>query len=71
MCLLEGEKAARSRNAGGGLQNELLGGGLENQNIAAPSALQAFRAAWIARRYAVSPDTAILLATLALGEVRA
>ena len=31
--------------------------------------LQAFRIAWIARRFAVSPDTAILIASLALGEV--
>lgn len=31
---------------------------------------QVLRVAWIARRWAVSPDLAILLASLALGEAR-
>ncbi|MGO9773937.1 MAG: hypothetical protein ACLPSW_31185 [Roseiarcus sp.] len=33
--------------------------------------MQDFRAIWLARRFAISPDMAMLLATLALGEVRA
>jgi hypothetical protein len=31
---------------------------------------QDFRAIWIARRFAISPDMAILIAVLALGEAR-
>jgi hypothetical protein len=36
-----------------------------------PVAAQAIRLAWLRRRFDVSPDLAILVATLALGEVRA
>jgi len=41
------------------------------ENNAPPSPKQDFRALWLARRFDVSPDLAVLILTLALGEVRA
>ena len=42
-----------------------------SENRTTDSNLQEHRAAWLARRFAISPDLAILLASLALGEARA
>jgi len=57
---LDGE--GRARNV-----FSLAANGSENKSTALD--LQERRAVWLARRFAISPDLAILLATLALGEV--
>jgi hypothetical protein len=63
------------------LKSETPGGGTpggvaqihisHSQDNKSPAAAQAIRLAWLRRRFDVSPDLAILVATLALGEVRA
>jgi hypothetical protein len=41
------------------------------ENSKSPELPQALRLAWLRRRFDVSPELAIMLATLALGEVQA
>jgi hypothetical protein len=64
---MKSARAAPAR-AGGDPRIELLGGGLTFENTKSPLDLQMLRAAWIVRRCAISPDLAVFLASLALGE---
>jgi hypothetical protein len=66
-------KAKRPPAATGGAPKSFacLGAWNGSESNAAAFDLQQLRAHFLARRFAISPDMATLLATLALGEVRA
>jgi hypothetical protein len=57
--------------AAGGARNLITVTAIGSENSAPSIETQHRRALWLARRFAISPDLAILLATLALGEVNA
>lgn len=59
------------RDAGGDLQNEQLGGGLEIKNTTLGSDLQDFRASLLSRRYALPPSLARAVAAVAFDTLEA